>query len=131
MCILHTGYKQPDGYGQRKYKGRVVLAHRLAYAQHHGLDVFTMGGIVLHSCDTPSCTNPEHLRLGTVQENVADMKRKQREFCKVSMADAELIRVLFVPYVVGVRKGNAKELAARFGVSRSTVERIVRGQVRV
>lgn len=32
----------------------------------------------MHSCDTPNCINPEHLRHGTQADNIADMVAKGR-----------------------------------------------------
>lgn len=33
---------------------------------------------VLHTCDNPACTNPEHLFLGTLQDNAIDREKKRR-----------------------------------------------------
>ncbi len=34
--------------------------------------------VVMHLCDNPPCIRPEHLRLGTQAENLADMRAKGR-----------------------------------------------------
>lgn len=66
-CLLWQGAKA-RGYGHvRVPGGRVVLAHRLAFALSKG--PVPEGMVVLHTCDVPSCINPEHLRLGTQAEN--------------------------------------------------------------
>ena len=36
------------------------------------------GKIALHSCDNPICCNPDHLRWGSHQENMDDMKERER-----------------------------------------------------
>ena len=37
-----------------------------------------MTGVIMHTCDKPNCVNPEHLKHGTVADNVADMVAKGR-----------------------------------------------------
>jgi hypothetical protein len=67
------------GYGEFRYvqnsKRYYKLAHRLALS-FTGVDV--TGKLVLHSCDNRKCCNPNHLRSGTHQENMNDMKERGR-----------------------------------------------------
>lgn len=53
-----------------------ILAHRLSFAFHTGNDPDRLS--VCHRCDVPLCINPEHLFLGTAQQNMADAQRKGR-----------------------------------------------------
>lgn len=75
-CIEWTGYTDRKGYGRFSSVGGEVLCHRIAYAQHFGVSV--TGKYVLHRCDNPRCCNPQHLFLGTNQDNMDDMVRKGR-----------------------------------------------------
>ncbi len=65
------------GYGVTQYNKRMILAHRAAWIVSSGHSI-PKGMCVLHRCDRPSCINPAHLFLGTLQDNSDDMKRKGR-----------------------------------------------------
>ncbi len=75
-CQEFEGARNPHGYGQVHMSGKTVLAHRLAWALHNGADPARK--VVMHTCDNPSCVNPEHLVLGSQAENMTDMAKKSR-----------------------------------------------------
>ena len=64
------------GYGRFTVDGKNVAAHRISYTEL--VDEIPYGFNVLHWCDNPSCINPEHLFLGTQEDNMKDMVNKGR-----------------------------------------------------
>jgi hypothetical protein len=48
-CVLCTGARNKQGYGRRKYKGKDERAHRVAYAEHHGLTMADIKGVTIQS----------------------------------------------------------------------------------
>jgi hypothetical protein len=76
------------------------------------------GLCVLHSCDTPACVEPAHLRTGTQAENMRDMVKRGR--CgKLSPEQVEAIR----------RDTRLhREIAADYGVTRSNISYIKNGK---
>lgn len=91
-CWLWTGHvnSKHNGYGRfaRGYKRR--MAHVAAYEIFKG--PIPKGLSVCHRCDTPLCVNPEHLFLGTHQENMRDAKVKGRFSHKLTDEQINLIR---------------------------------------
>ena len=75
-CWNWTAYKNNEGYGRLRAGGEKVLAHRLSYSIFKG--EIAEGLFVCHTCDNPACINPEHLFLGTHQDNVSDCVAKGR-----------------------------------------------------
>lgn len=131
-CWEWTGSLDTGGYGmlRRSRERKMIAAHRLSYELHKG----DPGRFyVLHECDNPRCVNPEHLRLGTQQENMQDMQRRGRrrgvtgphgEYhgqSKLTEKDVEKIRRLSAS---GTRQ---ILLAEEFGVGPEQIRRIVRG----
>lgn len=85
-CWLWMGRKDPTGYGRVTFDRKQQLAHRLIFTWVVG--EIPDGMHVLHRCDNPPCVNPDHLFLGTNQDNVDDKmskgrhKGKNRNHCK-------------------------------------------------
>lgn len=131
-CWLWVGKTTADGYGQLHPGDNefgLSSAHRYSYTIHHGHISANLQ--VLHKCDQPCCINPDHLFLGTQQENIADMDRKGRR--KVGMGvrhsrakiDDDIALSIKAMYRTGLYKQT--DLANRFNISRSVVSKIVNG----
>lgn len=75
-CWNWIGGKFSSGYGAFSIGGKNKLAHRISYLMNTGTITNNMS--VCHSCDNPSCVNPEHLWLGTAMDNVQDKIKKGR-----------------------------------------------------
>lgn len=77
-CWLWTAKaKLAFGYGAINVRGTVLSSHRLAYFLTH--ETIPDGAHVLHTCDVPSCCNPNHLYAGTDAQNKADMVSRGRQ----------------------------------------------------
>jgi hypothetical protein len=77
-CWEWNNWTNDKGYGEFSIKKRKVLAHRASYMAHNNLTELPKGMYVCHTCDNPPCINPNHLFLGTQQDNMDDMYNKGR-----------------------------------------------------
>ena len=80
-CWKWIGRKHQFGYGILQVTVevnvlKVMYSHRLSWQLHVG--EIPDGMSVLHRCDNPECTRPDHLFLGTQADNLRDMDQKGR-----------------------------------------------------
>lgn len=77
-CWIWNSEQTTNGYGRitiyENKKRKRIRAHRLSYELFKGKITDDM--VVCHSCDVKLCVNPEHLWLGTHQDNMEDAYRK-------------------------------------------------------
>lgn len=131
-CWLWIGSIDRIGYGQFKF-GRQYApnekAHRTAWKIYRG-DI-PHGMHVLHSCDVRCCVNPDHLRLGTHQDNMRDKMTRGRhrsvtgiEHHSAKVSDAQVIEMRRKA-AVGVGQ---RALAREYGLAKTTVKAIISRQ---
>jgi HNH endonuclease len=121
-CWEWIGGKNKLGYGlntvqQKKIKW-TFLAHRLSFFLSSGKDPGKFQ--VCHSCDNPSCCNPNHLWLGTVHQNMQDKQQKHRAGKK-----------LFPDAIFEIRNSKISKyiLAEKYGVHEATIRKVRRRNI--
>ena len=125
-CWLWRASVDRWGYGQIGSSGKprtMLKAHRVSWEFAYG--AIPDGLSVLHRCDTPACVRPEHLFLGTQQDNVADMNAKgrnrfQRQNPALKLSEEQVRAIRH-------RRSRGEKLAVLsfdFRVSQSTISRI-------
>ena len=143
-CWNWTGPKNTDGYGVlflnlNKENGRrmVTSSHRYAYEKYHG--EIPEGMCVMHKCDNPACTNPDHLLLGTISENNKDRSKKGRSgsriftddqratYSKMTRGSANAVSKLTEEQAAEIKHNRSMtnlETALFYGISKSVVSHI-------
>lgn len=139
QCWLWKGYVGKSGYGYlRGPDSEMWFAHRLSYHLIQG--PIPSGYYICHKCDNKTCINPKHLFLGTPQDNIDDMWKKNRQAkdynhppqrgennhaAKVTDADVTTIREMFAS---GTTQA---QLARLFHTTPANIHCIVRNKSRV
>lgn len=75
-CWIWIGLKNKFGYGRIRMNYSDHTAHRYSYELHK--EQIKNYLLVCHTCDRPMCVNPDHLYLGTHQDNAVDRKTRNR-----------------------------------------------------
>ena len=95
-----------------RYNGERTSAHRFSWEAFNERGI-PAGMVVMHTCDTPMCVNPDHLRIGTQKENMKDrdVKGRQRNGNRFSRLPGHLI--------VAIQNDHwpIRDLSKRYGIS--------------
>jgi hypothetical protein len=129
-CWEWIGHRNKNGYGTIRPGGRgnaSVTATHVSYELANG--PIPNGLWVLHRCDNPACVNPNHLFLGTHQDNVDDMIAKGRK--RAAHGEAQHNSKLTTEQVIAIRQryaaGNITmyQLAAEYGIGAGPICNII------
>lgn len=130
-CNSHP--RDARGYPHIGRDHKVLKIARVVYQQLHG-DI-PNGMVLRHLCNNTCCINPTHLKPGTQKENEHDKKLngtwqtgENNPFHKLSDEQVEIIRREYHPGVAG--KPSTIVLARKYGVNKSTIQRIANGERR-
>ena len=121
--IWHAG-KFSNGYGSFRLARRTKQAHRLSWEFYRG--PIPAGIHVLHKCDVPSCVNPNHLFLGTHQDNMDDREAKGRGNHAKGERSSNAKLTNNQAKEIFHSQGTHKELGLRYGVGKTAVSKIKR-----
>lgn len=127
-CWLWTGRVDATGYARIQINHDREPVHRLRYIPEHR--TLPVGMMVCHRCDVRRCSRPDHLFLGTHDDNMRDMRDKGRDHPPFGQnhwsarIDEEAAR--WVRESAG--RVPAREAARVLGVSRWTIFDIRRGR---
>ena len=126
-CWPWTGYVE-KGYGRFFDGGRMRGAHELALTYATG-EVRPSGLETCHSCHTPLCCNPSHLRFDTRANNVGDAVRADRHARGETNGRSKLTDgTVLVIRQRAAAGATGRSLASEYGVSEGLVTEIVRGR---
>ncbi len=125
-CWEWVGSRNQQGYGQFCVNRVPRPSHRVSYELHFG--PFNAKMCICHRCDNPPCIRPDHLFLGSHQDNVRDAIRKGRMkydwASKLNKSDVIKIREL------AERGGLPLDIANAFLVTRQCIMDILSGRNR-
>lgn len=125
-CWVWLGFVTKDGHGKFFLRGVMPTAHRCSWMLFRG--EIPSGMCVLHKCDVASCVNPDHLYLGTNDDNVRDRVVRGRsapvdkENAPNSKLTQEKVDEIRKRYETGDTQA---ALSSMFQISRSQVGNIV------
>jgi hypothetical protein len=130
-CWPWRGCRNAKGYGRLAAHGRFLRAARVSWVIAFDREI-PDGHLVLHRCDNPPCVNPSHLSIGTYRDNMRDAKLRGRlpsnleawrgeQSYRTRLTDNDI-------RIIRASTDRHAAIAARYGLNRSTVSKIKRGE---
>lgn len=132
-CWLWTASKA-NGRGQIAIRRRLTIAPRVLWFLTFGVwpdpTLF-----VCHHCDVPACVRPDHLFVGTRQDNMIDCSRKGRNIAQtrpeaILRGEAHANAKLTTVQVLEIRRLRSegvlsRALAQKYGISKRCINDII------
>lgn len=111
------------GYGMFRFKGLQVGVHRIAWVLYNQKDI-PRNMHVCHICDNRKCCNPQHLVLGSPQDNSNDMKIKNRQYRDGRKLSK--VKVLEIRAIYDRGDISKTQLAKKYGVRLEAISNVVK-----
>lgn len=127
-CWIWNDACSSRGYGNFNLKCKTHSTHRLSYLLYKGPIPCKMH--VCHSCDIKNCINPNHLWLGTAEDNMKDMHRKGRAPNIGEQHRRAKLKAIDIPVIRALRGHGVRniDIAMRFRVDGCTITDIIMGR---
>ena len=133
-CWEWVGKIERGGYARVRLENsrERVLVHRLSWEMKNG--PIPEGMLILHKCDNRKCVNPDHLYVGTYQNNTDDMlergranKARGERHGRAKLTDDQFHQLVSDYNAGGVTQ---KQLASKYGLHPIYVNKLLRGHKR-
>lgn len=115
-----------QGYGVVRMNGKNIRANRISLEFKLGRKILS-GMLACHKCNNPPCCNPDHLVEGTLQDNMDDKVRSNRQTKGETNGNSKLTeeQVIKIKELKGVKSG--RDVANEFNVKPPCIYKIWRG----
>ena len=128
--VFRRCYKGRDGYytvcRPRSQGGELVYGHRLIYEECFGWIPKSL--LVRHSCDNRACVSPEHLEIGTYQDNVNDAVERGRHARGEMFSQSKLTEDDIPVIRERLKRESQRAIAKDYRVHQMTISKVATGR---
>lgn len=124
-CWICMSHARSDGYPVIMITGNKKKISRIMYEKYNGK--IPEGYVMRHTCDVPSCINPNHLLIGTQQDNINDKVERGRQIrgeksIQTNITDKQVLEML--------KESNKpiKYLVEKYNIPYHTITNILKGR---
>ena len=142
-CWIYNG-ANTKGYGHFYHHKKHHYSHHFSYKLTNNLD-WNKRLFICHTCDNPSCVNPDHFFEGTQKINIQDMIQKGRggghlkkgllpSWSYLTLEQANLLKKEAVQFILPsgrLKKGTAQILMNKYKITYQVLNNILKGKTYV
>jgi len=129
-CWLFTGSVDRDGYPKFSINCKCRTATRIMYECYNG--PIGKGLCICHTCDNPTCINPNHLFAATHAQNMEDRKQKGREAKGSQVGSSKLTKEDIKSILQGIYDDKFTtniQISQFYNMDPSTILHILKGHI--